>query len=138
MSKSVLWAGTVHGLKPSTKAVIAKGRSPQAKSAAYLSAYSSGLAPQMNIPSNRWATNKPSPMVVCSMFNQYLLDSGDQIAGMFIPKTYSRETYGYSKEHGSWFKLTLYRFRDKWNFCWKDVPIDKVPKQYQAAAMLLM
>lgn len=96
-----------------------------------------------------YRTSQPSlltahPMIVCSLFQQYrLTDSKYTSNGCCLPARYTAETYGYNPMEGQWYVLNLSRDtrfhgkNAKWEHTWRPVSVHRVPKQHQAAALLL-
>lgn len=96
-----------------------------------------------------WRLNQPSlltahPMIVCSLFEQYRLTDGKYTSnGCCLPERYTPETYGYNPLEGQWYVLNMHRDTKfygknaKWGHTWKRVSVHRVPKQHQAAALLL-
>lgn len=80
-------------------------------------------------------------MVVCNMFEQYkLTDSTYTVFGMCVPYKYSPDTYGRNCVTGEWFVLSVSgTYFKSGHACnrWDYIESNKVPKQFQAAALLL-
>ena len=96
------------------------------------------------VPKNQPAAH---PMLVFNKFDQYPLQSADgwSINGLTTPTKYTANTYGYCKANGLWYKLILYRGQDKygvhgkgpWRHKWDTIPVEQVPREHQAACVLL-
>jgi hypothetical protein len=96
------------------------------------------------VPKNQPAAH---PMLVFNKFDQYPLQSADgwSINGLTTPTKYMPNTYGYCKVNGGWYKLILYRDKDKfgvkdkgaWRHKWDAIPVEQVPREHQAACVLL-
>lgn len=96
------------------------------------------------VPKNQPAAH---PMLVFNKFDQYPLQSADgwSINGLTTPTKYMPNTFGYCKVNGLWYKLILYRGQDKygvhgkgpWRHKWDAIPVEQVPREHQAACVLL-
>lgn len=102
-----------------------------------------GLHPT-NSPYLRNVITSGDPMVVCNMFDQYLLSESKVVTiGCCTPDKYSSKTYGRNVRTGVWYKLDLFRGftmssgKDKWYHRWQLIDQSEVPLKFQTAALLL-
>lgn len=147
MSKKELWSKIREELKDKP-AVLSSGGRHVGKSVVnqQLDAYrymAQALA-SSPVPKNQPAAH---PMLVFNKFDQYPLQSADgwSINGLTTPTKYMSNTFGYCKVNGLWYKLILYRGQDKygvhgkgpWRHKWDAIPVEQVPREHQAACVLL-